>query len=467
MRRTKILLSTAIVAVAATACPPDPGPGPAPSWTATRLAYAPGPPADFQLSALTSDEWFASVGSASMFNSSELRIRPRSGPDNSVLGTPVATPLSFQGPAGLIGGGDLIGARGISVGVPGVELFSQSSGAWASLGIVSFPEEDPVAMTDDWIVTRVREGGGPQLGQVTTVNVYSLDVTGPFPTATLTQTLTANPAWHEDLQPFFGTTIAIDGDVLVIGTVQQQSDADGYAPGVANVYRQAGGTWTEVAELGGEPGGPLAFGTAVTVDDGASVDRVAVSHSTATAVLDPKVPRIEVYADAGAGFAAEQTIGPLPVLEPGVGPFEAITSVSLDGDLLATAGRNIAVASSDPGAADGQGGYVQLFRRGATTWAPEAEVATFEDPLPTGVTSMRPTTVQVSGNHVAVVTIVGFPRRKDARGRSCVSRSASRPGRSIGSAEFRSGRPTTTDRLREWRKPRLGRGFLMCTPNGI
>lgn len=391
------MLAAATATLLAVACTPPPV---AATWTVTRLARTATnvlPVSSVnQVGAWTSAEWFASLRLDSPAGSpptATLQLFPRTGPGGSTLGAPQElTPTIDLGIAGPMGSGDVIGLGGSSQ----VEVFRRSGGTWSSIGTVPIPPgRFLAAVTDRWIA--FRPGTPPTAGVDGTVVVQGLDTTGPTVSTTTSTALGPDPSWPAALREGFGGDIALDGDLLAVTA----RSADGsVAPG-GRVFRADAGAWAPAASVGGVAGGPVQVGQGLAVDDGPTVDRVAVQ----VRATDTSAPVVEVYADGGDGFTPEQTLS-APVGEPdtyGGAYFGA--AIGLDGDLLAVTSRGVPVPSAEVGHPDVTVGHVALYRRGAT-WARESEVGGFLAPAPPDVVSLAPGRLQVAGGHVAANVFV-------------------------------------------------------------
>lgn len=381
-----------MVALLAAACGPPPPP--AANWVTTQIprTLIPNGTVNY-FGAWTSADWFATLeatvetGSAP---SAELRFYPRSGPGNSTLGTPqVLTPTVDPGFGGPVGD-DVVGLVGSSA----IEFFENPGGSWTSVGTFTYPAGYQYrAMSDDWLVL-----AGPAVpsGFAFQTVAYPLDTSGPGVVVGPGQVVPADPAWPAGLQDGLGVEVAIDGGLMAVRAVDQLGSTP---PGVM-VLRDVAGVWTPVLTIGGVPGGPVALGQSLDVDDGTTADRLAVE------VLDSGQPsRVDVYVDTGSGFTLEQSITS-DASEPDLSNGLLFgTEVALQGSLLAVSGRQISVASADPAHAAVTVGTVQLFRHG-TTWQREKEIRPSTDPAPAGIVSAHPIALQVAGNHVATTMFV-------------------------------------------------------------
>ncbi|MFN8051375.1 MAG: hypothetical protein U0Q22_08070 [Acidimicrobiales bacterium] len=400
-RRVPSLLAALVVGplLAATACVPD-APA-APRWVSTRAARVTSPGTTVNLiGAWTDADWAASLELTSVTGGGggvSLKFFPRSGADNSVLGSPQSvTPTVSPTLLGPIG--EHIVALG---GSTAVEFFRQTAGVWGSAGTFALPTDMQLAAMDDrWMVLRSIALNPGTEGRV---EVYSVDASGPTVTVTLATTLTSDPAWPLALREGFGSPwISLDGNLMVVAAQGMFTPT----PGGARVFRAVGGVWGAVASLGAAPGGPNQFAAAAAVDDGATVDRLALSPTP----VSPAPPTVDVYADTGAGFVLEQSLSRDTADPDSFSGLLFGNTIALDGDVLAVTARGVKVPSAEVGHADVGVGYVQMFHRttvGATsTWQREAEVGAFVTPAPADVVSMYPVRLQAVGSHVAVSVLV-------------------------------------------------------------
>jgi hypothetical protein len=387
------MVAAAIAVVALAGCTPDPAP--AHRWVSTRFAYQRDDVTTVSwFGAWTDAQWFASVRveSPTTPGPSDVRLQvfPREGTGGSRLGTPQDVPLS-----GVVGFPSLIGEHVIAVVGTPTTFVRQTAGRWAAAG--TFDLElgyQPMAMDDHWLVVRKALGEPGALGDGE-VRVYALDTTGPTVTATLAATLGPDPVWPAELRAGFGRAVALDGDLLAVGA--NRTDQPG--PGAVRAFRADARTWGPVASFGAGVDDPSWFGDAVAVDDGASVDRLAISTQAGTGRA------VEVLADSGGGFAPEDLLTPGPTDPTAHGPDIFGSALAIDGDRLAATSHRASVPSADPSHPRVDVAHVSVFRHG-TTWAPETEVATYVDPTQAGVISTYPIELHLVGTHVAVSQIV-------------------------------------------------------------
>lgn len=391
-RRGSVLAMSTLLLVVA--CAPDPVP-PAPRWVTTHVSRTTTTTSTTNyVGAWTDEDWASTLEVTTITGggSAKLHFFPRSGPGNSVLDTPQSvTPsiaVNLSGPMG-----EHIVALG---GSSQVEFFRETAGTWGSAGTFTLPPDTQLAAANDhWMALRTFTLSP---GVETSVRVYALDSSGPTVVATPAATLLGDPAWPLALREGFGGPgVALDGDIIVVGAHGQF----GPTPGGARIFRATSGTWAPVLSLGASTSGPNIFATALAVHDGPTVDRVVIGPQGDS----PTLPQVFVYADAGSGFALEQTLS-RDTSDPDAssgGLFGA--AVAIEGDLIAVTSRTASIPSAEVGHANVTVGYVQLFRKGAT-WAEETEVATHETPAPADVVSMLPFKLQITGNHVAVTMFI-------------------------------------------------------------
>lgn len=251
-----------------------------------------------------------------------------------------------------------------------------------------------------------RDEGGQDTGAV---YVYDFDGTSWVQSAKLT----ASDGSGFDR---FGSSVALDGDRIVVGS--PQDDDGGFDSGAAYVFEYDGSSWSEVAKL---TGFDAFLGDFYGVNVGLSGDRIVVgacqvvqfetfgtgdgkvyvytgSGATWTleqvltasdnaagdrfgAGIDYDGSRILVGAetddgggvDSGAAYVFEQVGGTWTeiqkLLPSDVGPnADAGVSVSIDGDIAVIGAPNHATGGSEPGAA-------YLFEFDGTNWSETAKLA--------------------------------------------------------------------------------------------
>lgn len=397
----RALAITALVAVVA-ACGPPPS-GPAPTWTSTRLPRTASPAEVVnRFGAWTDTQWFATVRAATPIGGSgttiTLDVYPRQGPGGSQLGTPQSIPLS-----GDVGFGGPLGEHVVALpgtAPPGqastVRFYRPVAGVWGPAGSAAVPAGFQVfAMSDEWMVAR-RIPGDPSATGDGQVLVFAVDTSGPQVTAAQVATLGPDPAWPTALREGFGTSVALDGDLLAVGATGQSAPTAG---GV-RLFRAGPGGWAAVQSLGGTTE-PSSFGRTLAVDDGATVDRLVIGpQGTSLATLS-----VDVLADTGNGFTLEQTLTRSSTLADASNGLYWAAAIAIDGPTLALTSRTTTVASADPLHPPVTVGYVQIFRRGGN-WFREREVEVFTTPFDAGVRSALPQRLQLAGTNMAVSMFV-------------------------------------------------------------
>lgn len=389
-RRSTLLVIGALLA--ATACSPT---VPTPRWYGTYFPRIAGTATTVNhIGAWTDDRWFASMSATTTSGgggSMQLELFPRTAAGGSPTGPPITVPLPTT-----IGLGGPMGEHVIAVGSDQIEFVRETAGTWALAGSLALPLGYQLsAMTDRWLAAR-RVPGAPGATGDGEVRLYSIDASGSSVTATLAATVGPDPSWSVELREGFGHFVALDGGVLAVS-------AHGFnapTPGAVRIFHDVAGTWTPVQSLGGGSGDAAQFGWSVAVDDGAAVDRLVLAPQSDTG------NQVDIYADAGGGFALEQTLLPGPP-DPTAGWPELFGyAVAIDGNLLAVTAHAASVPSAQPGHDDVPVGHVRIFRLRSAGWTKEADVPTFHDPEVAGVKAEAPSRLQVAAGHVAVTQFV-------------------------------------------------------------
>lgn len=147
-----------------------------------------------------------------------------------------------------------------------------------------------------------------------------------------------------DIGAQFGSAVAIDGDIAVVGAPYEDT-AKGASAGTAYVYERVGGSWSEAARLTADDGHPIAFfGSAVAV----SGSRVAVASIFNDA---------NGLNDAGAVYIFEK--------ESGGWQFK-VKLIAADASAGSMFGASIALESDQ--LAIGAAGYCYVFENLLGTW---------------------------------------------------------------------------------------------------
>lgn len=161
-------------------------------------------------------------------------------------------------------------------------------------------------------------------------------------------------------QDSFGDTVAVSGDIVVIGACNDDVGLNS-DQGSVYVFTRTSGTWSEQAHL--------------TAADGAAVDRfgLSVAISGNTAVIGATLNDIGANVDQGSAYV---------FVSDGVNWTQQTMLIAADGAASDQFGGNVAIsgdtavvgaASDDIGANTNQGS-VYVFTRNGTTWTPEAKL---------------------------------------------------------------------------------------------
>jgi len=150
----------------------------------------------------------------------------------------------------------------------------------------------------------------------------------------------------------FGTSLALDGQRLVIGAPRDQT-LNGIASGSAYVFEKQARGWTQTKKLVPSDASPLAsFGTSIALEDDLLIVGAPENHHSG-------------FFDAGSVYVFEfdgtrwneelEIVAPVPANDDSFG-----TAIGLDGDCLAVTARKTSI--------DGSQGGAHLFRRQAGSW---------------------------------------------------------------------------------------------------
>jgi Ca2+-binding RTX toxin-like protein len=164
----------------------------------------------------------------------------------------------------------------------------------------------------------------------------------------------AVPAWSDqglydpdgvvfpEAPSLFGRSVAVDGDIAVIGAPEHKTGTWNYSTGAVYVFARSGGTWALEQTLYGEQG---QFG--ITVDVDGSTLAVGTLRNAA-----------HVYTRTGGVWSEQQTISP-----PGVASGDyAGYAVALSGDTLA-----LTAEGDDDGGSNA--GAVYVYTRSGDVWS--------------------------------------------------------------------------------------------------
>ena len=180
-----------------------------------------------------------------------------------------------------------------------------------------------------------------------------------------------------DIEDFFGTSVAIDGDTMLIGAPEEDSSAAGVGgdqaddsqtdAGAAYVFVRSGTTWTQEAYLKSVVPQPTPFFKTMF---GQSVDL-----SGDTAVIGGR-DQAETFERTGTTWTPATVLG---LSNTAILPGSFGEPVSIDGDILAV---GAVTDSSSASGINGQicnaesfgSGAVLLYRRTGTTWGPETYI---------------------------------------------------------------------------------------------
>jgi len=184
-----------------------------------------------------------------------------------------------------------------------------------------------------------------------------------------------------DTSSWYGSSVDIDGDVVVVGDLYESSDASGVdgvpgttivgEAGAAWVFQRSGSEWSEAAFLKAEtPEESARFGASVAVSGSTVAVGEPFYHSGT--LLPPKAGNVHVFTESAGAWSLQSRV---PAPTPDGDEFGA--AVALWGDTLAVgAPREDSRATGVGGdwtANDGlDSGAAYVYGRTGDTWSPEA-----------------------------------------------------------------------------------------------
>lgn len=155
----------------------------------------------------------------------------------------------------LVVGAPFQGATGVGVNIGGAYVFRRSAGVWTQETLLKADDPQPADFFGSAVAV---QGGTVAVGspgestdeeQSGAVYVFE-QVSGSWQQQALLKSATRHPFAR------FGSSVALDGDLLVAGAVNESTDADGvFDPvdfenaGAAYVFTGSGSTWTQRAQL--------------------------------------------------------------------------------------------------------------------------------------------------------------------------------------------------------------------------
>lgn len=149
----------------------------------------------------------------------------------------------------------------------------------------------------------------------------------------------------------FGWSVAVDGDLIVVGAPQETSAGSGNPAGAAYVFTRTAGVWSQEAKLtGSNTNQSDQFGSAVAISGETVVVGADTEDSVSTA--------------AGAAYVFTRSGGSWPE-QARLTPTGTAASANF-GEELAISGDTLAVAA--PEQAPDKNGKVYVFTRSGSTW---------------------------------------------------------------------------------------------------
>lgn len=286
-------------------------------------------------------------------------------PTAQVVTVPESTRVNLSAPllADVDGDRLVIAARDVPApGVASVRVWERVAGSWGLNAIVTpavtlsgVESSTTAALSGDTLLVRVASFMPFSSGAVDShVLVYVREATGWVQQATL------DPVGADPAADAFGASLAIDGDIAIVGASLDNHSGAGFA-GSAYVFVRNGTTWSQEQKLIASPPGEFAFFGRVlaisgdTLVVGASGDPSPASNAGAA----------YVFRRSGTQWSQEARLQPAVV---GNG-FNVGVSVDLDGDLCAI-GASMSTSSFI--------GRAYAFRRSGTTWTQEVTLSGYD-----------------------------------------------------------------------------------------
>jgi hypothetical protein len=173
----------------------------------------------------------------------------------------------------------------VSASNHGAYVFDDVSGAWVQT--TELPAAGPVAMDGGWVVVGT--------------TVFACSATACTQNATLT-----DPQPSQGAPIAFGASVAISGQIAVVGAPNVLGELFGGVDGHAVVYELQGGTWQPTV-VWAAPGGVAGFGTSVAVGPTGAV----VAGPTNSDIIGPGFPgKALFYARTASGWAPPVVLNP-------------------------------------------------------------------------------------------------------------------------------------------------------------
>lgn len=221
-------------------------------------------------------------------------------------------------------------------------------------------------------------------------------------------------ASNADIGDHFGSSVAVDGDTLVVGAIAEDSHAiitptDNSATdsGAVYVFTRTHGVWTQQAYLkASHPDPGDAFGSSLSLTGDTLVIGAPNEGSHATGVNGDEADNTAAHSGAAYVFTRNGTAWTQQAYLKASNSeaFDVFgASLALDGDTLVVGARGEASAATDINGLEadnsaGNSGAVYVFTRNGTTWAQQAYVKASN----TGMSDFFGVSVALSGDTMAV-----------------------------------------------------------------
>ena len=220
-----------------------------------------------------------------------------------------------------------------------------------------------IAIDDQTIVVGAHEsplgyGSGSESGSV---SIYVWSNTEWI----LQQKLTAEDDYHSPqyCQLCFGTSVAVNGDTLVVGEPECHRNGNKWNSGCVYVYVRSGSVWSLQQKFGGAADRGNTFGSSVAISGNTIVvgDEEGVYNSLRSGI-------VSVYFRSGNSWSLQQVIFPENFKYSGNNPNILFGyAVAIDGDTLAVSARQ-ANEYNDQYVLQASSGSIYVYVRSENTW---------------------------------------------------------------------------------------------------
>ncbi|MBO0797257.1 MAG: FG-GAP repeat protein [Blastocatellia bacterium] len=269
-----------------------------------------------------------------------------------------------------------------------VYVFTRSGAVWTQQQKLEAPDSHvfdnfgaSVAISGETIVVGDTLADGPAGMDQGAAYVFARGGSGVW---TLLQKLEALDALGTPA-PYFGESVAINGETIVVGAPNWYGGTENYGQGAAYVFVDNGGVWSQQQQLVASDPGPFElFGQSVAIDG----ETVVIGASYGAGAVDPQQGTAYVFTRRGGVWSEQQKLE-APDAEANVN----------FGESVAISGETIVVgAFLATGVTGSQQGSAYLFTRSGSVWNEQQEL----EASPAKIGAHFGSAVAISGNTVVV-----------------------------------------------------------------